>query len=126
MPAPTNSWACWWHARDYGFLAANPFGVSAFSGGGKSFAYVRKDEHQPSDNTDGCVVTRLYVWEVFPRKSHYRRLHNGKRAEPISASMKEVGSGTAYNPPDESVQPSGVIAVTLLPMSSKSRTNIAA
>ena len=30
MPHPDNFRPCWWHARDYGFVAANPFGRAAF------------------------------------------------------------------------------------------------
>lgn len=30
---PDNFRAAWWHARDYGFVAANPFGRKAFTGG---------------------------------------------------------------------------------------------
>ena len=36
MPAPENFRRCWYHARDYGFCAANPFGRNAFTGGKKS------------------------------------------------------------------------------------------
>ncbi len=31
MPAPGNFRPCWFHARDYGLLAANPFGRNAFT-----------------------------------------------------------------------------------------------
>ena len=33
MPDPDNFRPCWWHARDYGFMAANPFGQAAFRAG---------------------------------------------------------------------------------------------
>ncbi len=36
MPDPRNFRASWYHARDYGFLAANPFGRQALTGGTKS------------------------------------------------------------------------------------------
>jgi hypothetical protein len=33
MPHPDNFRPCWWHTRDYGFVAANPFGRAAFHAG---------------------------------------------------------------------------------------------
>lgn len=36
MPHPGNFRQSWFHARDYGFVAANPFGVNAFTRGDKS------------------------------------------------------------------------------------------
>ncbi|MEE3371577.1 MAG: DUF6807 family protein [Planctomycetota bacterium] len=36
MPDPANFRRCWYHARDYGFCAANPFGRNAFTRGEKS------------------------------------------------------------------------------------------
>jgi len=36
MPHPANFRKSWFHARDYGFVAANPFGVNAFTRGEKS------------------------------------------------------------------------------------------
>ena len=36
MPDPRNFRTSWYHARDYGFLAANPFGRQALTGGAKS------------------------------------------------------------------------------------------
>ena len=36
MPDPANFRRCWFHARDYGFCAANPFGRNAFTRGEKS------------------------------------------------------------------------------------------
>lgn len=36
MPNPANFRPSWFHARDYGFFAANPFGRGAMSGGEKS------------------------------------------------------------------------------------------
>jgi hypothetical protein len=43
MPHPDNFRPCWWHARDYGFMAANPFGRAAFSAGPPSKVVVRPD-----------------------------------------------------------------------------------
>ena len=42
MPDPANFRPCWWHARDYGFVAANPFGRAAFAAGPASKVTVRK------------------------------------------------------------------------------------
>jgi hypothetical protein len=44
MPAPDNFRKSWFHARDYGFVAANPFGVNAFTRGEKSKIVVRRGE----------------------------------------------------------------------------------
>ncbi len=44
MPAPHNFRRCWFHARDYGFVAANPFGVNAFTRGPKSKVVVARGE----------------------------------------------------------------------------------
>lgn len=42
MPDPTNFRPSWFHARDYGVLAANPFGRKAFTRGEKSEVVVRR------------------------------------------------------------------------------------
>jgi hypothetical protein len=44
MPDPKNFRRCWFHARDYGVLVANPFGRNAFTRGEKSKVVVRKGE----------------------------------------------------------------------------------
>jgi hypothetical protein len=44
MPHPENFHASWFHARDYGFVAANPFGRNAFTRGEKSQLVVKKGE----------------------------------------------------------------------------------
>ncbi|HIA61774.1 MAG TPA: hypothetical protein EYM79_08995 [Planctomycetes bacterium] len=41
MADPNNFRRSWFHARDYGFIAANPFGVNAFTGGEKSKIHVK-------------------------------------------------------------------------------------
>jgi len=41
MPDPRNFRRCWYHARDYGFLTANPFGRNALTGGAKSKVIVK-------------------------------------------------------------------------------------
>ena len=43
MPDPDNFRPCWWHARDYGFVAANPFGQAAFRAGPTSKVVVAPD-----------------------------------------------------------------------------------
>ena len=40
MPHPGNFRPCWWHTRDYGFVAANPFGRAAFRAGPSSKVVV--------------------------------------------------------------------------------------
>lgn len=44
MPHPDNFRRCWFHARDYGLLVANPFGRNAFTKGDRSSVVVRKGE----------------------------------------------------------------------------------
>lgn len=44
MPDPKNFRPSWFHARDYGLLAANPFGRRAFTRGEKSRVTVRRGE----------------------------------------------------------------------------------
>lgn len=44
MPHPANFRKSWYHARDYGFTAANPFGRQAMKAGPKSEVIVRKGE----------------------------------------------------------------------------------
>ena len=41
MPDPSNFNQCWFHARDYGVLVANPFGPRA---GGKGRTLVKKGD----------------------------------------------------------------------------------
>lgn len=41
MPDPDNFRPCWWHTRDYGFMAANPFGRAAFRAGSTSKVPVK-------------------------------------------------------------------------------------
>ena len=45
MPDPRNAQPCRWHTRDYGFMAANPFGHAAFRQGA-----ARKTEVQPGES----------------------------------------------------------------------------
>ena len=45
MPHPDNFRPCWWHARDYGFVTANPFGRAAFDAGPSSKVVVRPSSH---------------------------------------------------------------------------------
>jgi hypothetical protein len=44
MPDPANFRRCWFHARDYGLLVANPFGRNALAGGEKSRVVLRRGE----------------------------------------------------------------------------------
>jgi hypothetical protein len=44
MGDPRNVRTCWWHARDYGFVAANPFGRHAMTDGAVSKIVVRKGQ----------------------------------------------------------------------------------
>jgi len=44
MPDPKNFRRSWYHARDYGLIAANPFGRKGVAGGKKSEVLVKKGE----------------------------------------------------------------------------------
>jgi hypothetical protein len=44
MPDPANFRPSWYHARDYGFTAANPFGRESMKAGAKSAVVVKKGE----------------------------------------------------------------------------------
>jgi len=44
MPDPANFRPCWFHARDYGLLLANPFGRRAFRKGPPSKVVVKPGE----------------------------------------------------------------------------------
>jgi hypothetical protein len=44
MPHPNNFRSCWFHARDYGFVAANPFGRNAFTRAEKSKIVVKQGQ----------------------------------------------------------------------------------
>ncbi len=44
MPDPANFRPCWFHARDYGFVAANPFGRKAFTRGEPSRVEIKPGE----------------------------------------------------------------------------------
>ncbi|MBI5761870.1 MAG: PmoA family protein [Planctomycetales bacterium] len=44
LPDPFNFRQSWFHARDYGFVAANPFGQNAFTKGAKSRIVVKPGE----------------------------------------------------------------------------------
>ncbi len=70
MPDPENFRASWWHARDYGFVAANPFGVNAFTDGAKSRVYVRKDK--PLRLRYGVLIHDDNVATDAQRQSAYR------------------------------------------------------
>ncbi|HIF42212.1 MAG TPA: hypothetical protein EYQ74_14100 [Planctomycetes bacterium] len=61
----------WWHARDYGLVAANPFGTRAFEGGNaESGRFVLKQ--------DETLVLRYRIWT-----------HTGERTpEEIAAAFK--------------------------------------
>lgn len=53
IPRADNFRKCWFHARDYGLLVANPFGANAFTGGEKSALRVKRGE---------SLTLRFGVW----------------------------------------------------------------
>ena len=80
MPDPTNFRRSWYHARDYGFVAANPFGVKAFTRGEASKVTVKAGEtlrlrfavlvHScpPGTSTDLSAAYRDFLTELPPRE----------------------------------------------------------
>jgi Methane oxygenase PmoA len=44
LTSPDNFRSCWSHARDYGFVAVNPFGLNAFTKAEKKDIVVKKSE----------------------------------------------------------------------------------
>jgi hypothetical protein len=73
MPEPANFRPCWFHARDYGLLVANPFGRKAFTRGEASRVVVKPGEEfrlrfgveayaVPADKTpDAAAAYREYL-----------------------------------------------------------------
>jgi hypothetical protein len=69
MAGPDNFRRCWAHARDYGFVALNPFGRKAFTGQDESHVVVRRGDSltlvfgivvHESKTEDDVDVTGLY------------------------------------------------------------------
>jgi Family of unknown function (DUF6807) len=54
MPNPSNARPCRWHTRDYGFMAANPFGREVFDAG--SLSKLRVEAGQPFRLGFGVLV----------------------------------------------------------------------
>lgn len=75
MPDPKNFRRCWFHARDYGLLVANPFGQNAFTRGEKSMITVRKGESFRlrfgilirSGKTDIAAAYKDWLAEIPPK-----------------------------------------------------------
>jgi len=70
MPHPENFRRSWYHARDYGFIAANPFGRNALTGGEKSRVDVA-----PGGNLRqrfGVLIYSEAEGEAFDRNAEYR------------------------------------------------------
>jgi hypothetical protein len=79
MSDPANFRASWWHARDYGFVAANPFGVNAFTGDTKSRVFVRKNE--PLRLRYGVLIHDDKVVTQAQRRAVYEDFCGGLKAE---------------------------------------------
>jgi hypothetical protein len=69
MPAPGNFRKSWYHARDYGFIAANPFGREAMEAGEKSEVVVKQGEKltlrygvfvHSSETAEGVDLSQAY------------------------------------------------------------------
>jgi len=61
----------WWHAREYGLVAANPFGQSAFEGNRKETGdmVIAKDE---SIRMRYRVVIHDGVWDIDRLKTEFK------------------------------------------------------
>lgn len=75
MPDPRNVRPSWFHTRDYGFIAVNPFGRKAFTGGETSRVEVKPHEEfrlaygayiycQPSGEQSPATAYRDYLAQV--------------------------------------------------------------
>ncbi len=71
MPHPENFRASWYHARDYGFVAANPFGRNALTGGEKSRVEVAPGK--PLRLRYGVLVYAESESEPFDRNAEYSK-----------------------------------------------------
>ena len=83
FPSPKNFRKSWWHARDYGFVAANPFGKAAFEKGEKSKTIVHPGstvriqfgvfvhEDLPSDNPDHSNKPIQQAYETFLKQAEW-------------------------------------------------------
>ncbi|MEX0717594.1 MAG: PmoA family protein [Planctomycetaceae bacterium] len=69
MPHPENFRKSWFHARDYGFLAANPFGRNAFTRGERSRVVVKPGE--TFRLRFGVLIHSGREGEAFDRKAAY-------------------------------------------------------
>ncbi|MFC1759377.1 DUF6807 family protein [Planctomycetota bacterium] len=84
LPSPRNFRASWWHARDYGFVAANPFGKAAFEKGEKSKTVVKPGttfrvqfgifihDELPLGKIDRSAALLQQVYEEFKKKTGQR------------------------------------------------------
>ncbi len=83
FPSPKNFRKSWWHARDYGFVAANPFGKAAFEKGEKSKTIVSVGrtfrvqfgvfvhEDLPRENTDLSSKSVQRAYETYLKKAEW-------------------------------------------------------
>jgi hypothetical protein len=70
MPDPNNAVACRWHVRDYGFMAANPFGQAVFQQGP-----VRRTEVKPGQSLRlrfGILIHAGEAEDTVPLHPAYR------------------------------------------------------
>jgi hypothetical protein len=72
MPDPGNFRRSWYHARDYGFIAANPFGRKAMKQGPESKVVVKKGEKfhlgfgvSVYSAKKGCKIDRDAVYQDY-------------------------------------------------------------
>ncbi len=67
----------YWHARGYGLLAANPFGVSFFL----------KDPHQNGGYTVPAGKSIRFCYRVFIHNGDYRQAHVAEKYKEYAASQ---------------------------------------
>lgn len=82
MPDPANFRPCWFHARDYGFVAANPFGRKAFTRGELSRVEIKPGESFRL--RFGVLVHGTPADQPFDAQTTYQDFVNHLRTEPVS------------------------------------------
>lgn len=81
MPDPANFRPCWFHARDYGFVAANPFGRKAFTREEPSRVEVKPGESFRL--RFGVLVHGTAADQPFDAQAAYQVFVDGMKAESI-------------------------------------------
>ncbi|MFO0923645.1 MAG: DUF6807 family protein [Pirellulales bacterium] len=71
MPSPNNPRPCRWHARDYGFMAANPFGNEVFRAGER--LQTKVEPLQSMNLSFGVLIHEETNESAYDPKAAYKR-----------------------------------------------------